>query len=134
MKTYSEIENYNRLGTFRERDFTDFWDYCDLIRSYAEAISEKDDEEEKEYEAGNYNLPAWNRNMCLVYAAATWEAHKANDSRERWCAGDIHNKTTTDELFKVTAKVEELRSKLQSAKRALKRLRAKAGPANGKRQ
>ena len=56
------------LSRKQEKDFLEFWDYCQEIGDVAVARC-------IECISGN-PLPLYNRNMVLAYAATTWNARR----------------------------------------------------------
>jgi hypothetical protein len=106
-----------KLTRKRRNDFDDFWRYCLGLLDYAAACARDC--------KGTADLPLWNKNMVLAYAAVSWSDHKVHDWNDAWIEDSISDeKKAVDDMRKT---ISELRRKLNSAKKSVERLKTKKG-------
>ena len=106
-----------RLTIKRTCDFDDFWDYCYGLLHYAADKAEdcKDISD----------LPMWNKNMVLAYAATSWNDHKVHDWNDEWKEDSLS--VATEKVSNMRKTISGLRRKLSNAKRSIQKLKTKKG-------
>lgn len=105
------------LSHKRKDDFSCFWNYCFDLLEYA-VVKAKDCKNADD-------LPLWNKNMVLAYAAASWSDSKLHDWDDEWIEYKLsEDRKNVDDMKKT---ISELRRKLNSAKRSVERLKTKKG-------